>query len=121
MGSAVCLARRRSLHTSRSTPSPASAAAHAAACSHPRSESGAPDVRPGGGESRRQIRARTRAAVERLAREQPGGRIALVVHLGVIRALVPGAELANAERIEVTLDEILAARDESGAAQRTAL
>jgi probable phosphoglycerate mutase len=84
-------------------------------------ESGDPDVRPGGGESRREIRARTRGVAQRLAEAYPGQRIALVVHLGVIRALVPGAEPANTERLEVTLDQILEARDEDGAPRRSAL
>jgi broad specificity phosphatase PhoE len=84
-------------------------------------ESGDPDVRPGGGESRREIRARTRAAVRRLGEEFPGQRIALVVHLGVIRALVPGAEPTNTERLEVSLDEILGARDEHGALRPAAI
>jgi len=86
-----------------------------------RFEGGDPDARPGGGESRREIRARTRAVVRRLSEEFPGERIALVVHLGVIRALVPGAEPTNTERLEVTLDEILDARDETGAERSSAL
>jgi probable phosphoglycerate mutase len=86
-----------------------------------RFESDDPDVRPGGGESRREIRMRTRAAVRRLAEEFPGERIVLVVHLGVIRALAPGAELANAESVELTLDEILDARDELGIPRGSAL
>jgi broad specificity phosphatase PhoE len=37
-----------------------------------------------------------------------GGSIIVVTHLGVIRALVPGAEPTNAERIAVVAEEIAA-------------
>jgi probable phosphoglycerate mutase len=56
-----------------------------------------PEARPGGGETRLEIRARVRAAAAELAAAHPGRRLAIVTHLGVIRALSPGAELANAE------------------------
>ena len=56
-----------------------------------------PAVRAGGGESRAEIRARVRAAFRSLAHEHPGARLIVVTHLGVVRALRPGAELANAE------------------------
>jgi probable phosphoglycerate mutase len=55
-----------------------------------------PDVRPGGGESSREVGARARAAVEEIAKLHAGRRVAVVTHLGVIRALLPGTELANA-------------------------
>ena len=53
-----------------------------------------PDVRPGGaaGETRNELRRRVREAVQKLVAEHPNGRIAMVVHLGVVRALVPGSE-----------------------------
>jgi probable phosphoglycerate mutase len=53
-------------------------------------------ARPGGGETRLEIRARVRAAAAELVAAHRGRRLALVTHLGVIRALVPGAEPANA-------------------------
>lgn len=61
-----------------------------------------PTVRPGGaeGETRNELRRRVREAVKKLAAEQPQGRIALVVHLGVVRALVPGSE---PDHVEVTV------------------
>jgi probable phosphoglycerate mutase len=59
------------------------------------------EARPGGGETRLEIRARVRAAAAELAGLHRGRRLALVTHLGVIRALVPGAELANAEWLRV--------------------
>jgi broad specificity phosphatase PhoE len=56
-----------------------------------------PEARPGGGENRREIRARTRGAAAELAALHRGRCLALVTHLGVIRALAPGAEPANAD------------------------
>ncbi len=73
-------------------------------------DSGDPDVRPGGGETRNEIRARVRAVVETLAVGHPGRRLVLVVHAGVIRALVPEANPANTESIEITLEGIRRAR-----------
>ena len=53
-----------------------------------------PEVRPGGaeGETRNELRHRVREAVQKLVAEHPNGRVALVVHLGVVRALVPGSD-----------------------------
>lgn len=70
-----------------------------------RFEAGDPDTRPGGGETRREIRRRVRSTAAELVRAH-GGCIALVTHLGVIRALRPGAEPANAEFCSVTADEL---------------
>ena len=44
--------------------------------------------------------------LDELASFESSGITALVCHLGVIRVLRPGAEPANAEWIETTLDEI---------------
>jgi len=71
-------------------------------------EQGEPTIRPGGGESRIEIRERTHAFVCDLVDEFPGQNVIVVTHLGVIRALVPGAEPKNAERIEVFAEEIAA-------------
>jgi broad specificity phosphatase PhoE len=60
-------------------------------------ERGESDVRPGGGESRRELRLRVRGAIDRLVAANPGRRLAVVTHLGVIRALLPGTELENAD------------------------
>jgi broad specificity phosphatase PhoE len=73
-------------------------------------ESGDPGFRPGGGESRSQIRARARGAVMELIDGQWGDRIAVVTHLGCIRALVPGAEPANAEVLRIGAAALLHAR-----------
>ena len=73
-------------------------------------ESGDPNIRPGGGETRNEIRARVREAVERLSVAHAGEHLVLVVHAGVIRALVPEANPANTESVEITLEGIRDAR-----------
>jgi broad specificity phosphatase PhoE len=73
-------------------------------------DSGDPDVHPGDGESRNEIHLRVRRYVESVARDAPKSRVALVVHSGVIKALVPGAKPANTAAIEVTLEDIRLAR-----------
>src|SRR5262249_9520065 len=65
-----------------------------------------PAVRAGGAESRAEIRARARAAFRALARQHPGARVIVVTHLGVVRALRPGVELANAEMLSISSDEL---------------
>jgi probable phosphoglycerate mutase len=57
---------------------------------------GEPELRAGGGESRHQLRVRVRTAASEIAARHPGERIALVTHLGAVRALLPGTELPNA-------------------------
>lgn len=51
----------------------------------------------GGGESREAVRARAAAAVRALEAQYAGGTVALVTHLGWLRALQPGLTLGNAE------------------------
>ena len=46
------------------------------------------DVRPGGGENLREIEQRTFSVVTELVDAHPGRRLAIVTHLGVIRALL---------------------------------
>jgi probable phosphoglycerate mutase len=68
-----------------------------------------PDARPGGGETRREIRRRVRSAMAAIAAEHPGERLAVVTHLGVIRALLPGhPDLPNAGFVEVSADALAA-------------
>jgi broad specificity phosphatase PhoE len=67
------------------------------------------DVRPGGGESRREIRQRVRMALEAVAAAHAGETIALVAHLGVIRALMPGAEPDHVEIHRVTVEQVIEA------------
>jgi len=86
-----------------------------------RFESGQPNVRPGGGESRLEIRARVGSEVEALAETHPGKRLALVVHAGVIKALVPDVEPANCEVVEVDLAEIRRKREARARASRAIL
>ncbi len=71
-------------------------------------ESGAPDVRPGDGESRAELRARARRVVQELAREP--GPIAVVTHLGFVRALVPGAEPGHTDCLRARADALLELR-----------
>jgi broad specificity phosphatase PhoE len=53
-----------------------------------RFDAGDLDVRPGGGESRREIARRAFSVVTQLVDAHPGRRLAIVTHLGVIRALL---------------------------------
>ncbi len=71
-------------------------------------ERGEPAIRPGGGESRIDIRERAQEFVRDLSRRRSGECVIVVTHLGVIRALVPGAQPTNAERIEAVAEEIVA-------------
>ena len=64
------------------------------------------EVRAGGRESRREIRIRARRAAADLASAHPGRYIVVVTHLGVIRALVPGLELANAQWRRLAIEEL---------------
>lgn len=60
-------------------------------------------VRPGGGETRDEVRRRALAVLERAtARSAAGPRLALVTHLGVLRALVPGIQLGNAGCVQLS-------------------
>jgi len=74
------------------------------------------DARPGGGETRLEIRARVRSAAAELAASHRGRCLALVTHLGVIRALAPGAELANAEWLRLPVRALPAAGVREGTA-----
>ncbi len=67
------------------------------------------DVRPGGGETRREIRARVRRAVTELADKHPDRSVAVVTHLGAIRALLPGSSPDHCEVQLTSLAGILAA------------
>jgi len=61
-----------------------------------RFRAGDPELRPGGGESRRALRARALAAVRALEERFAGSPVVVVTHLGWLRSLAPGLELANA-------------------------
>ena len=54
------------------------------------------DVRPGGGESRRELRVRVMAAIEAAAQRRAGTRFAVVTHAGVVRTLLWTVRLDNA-------------------------
>ena len=70
-------------------------------------ERGEPGVRPGGGESRIDIRVRVRAALRDWATRFPDEPMILVAHLGVVRALVPGQEPENGSATPAIAEEIL--------------
>ena len=53
-------------------------------------------LRPTGGETRRELAVRVRNRVLKIAERHPIGRVAIVSHLGVIEALLPGARVENA-------------------------
>jgi len=55
-------------------------------------EAGDVRVRPGGGETRAEIRVRARRALERLVEAHAGERLLVVTHLGILRALLPDVE-----------------------------
>jgi len=56
-----------------------------------------PDSRPPGGETRRELALRVRSRVAKIAAQHPTGRVAIVAHLGVIEALLPGVRVENAK------------------------
>ena len=60
-----------------------------------------PDARAPGGESRRDLGRRVGRAIASLLGRDAGRSIAVVTHLGVILALVPGLRLANARHHRV--------------------
>lgn len=68
-----------------------------------------PLVRPGGGESIRDVALRARGFFEELARAGASGRIGVVAHGGVIRALCDVPPLTNATWVKTTLQALLAA------------
>ena len=65
------------------------------------------EVRPGGGESRAEFRRRVCGALDRLFADAPGG-VAVVSHLGVLRAVRPAAVLRNAAWVRLSRDELTA-------------
>lgn len=72
-----------------------------------------PELRPGGGESIRQVAARAAGFLRELALRPGPARWAIVTHGGWIRALRPDrtTPVANAEAVRVTLGELLGALD----------
>jgi probable phosphoglycerate mutase len=78
-----------------------------------RFRAGDPELRPGGGESRRALRERALAGVRALARRFGAGPVVVVTHLGWIRSLAPGLVLENAGTL--WLDSAALASDEPAA------
>ena len=54
-------------------------------------------LRPGGGESRAELRERVLAALDDYGRRGPAGTVGVVTHGGVIRTLIPDARIENLE------------------------
>jgi len=75
-----------------------------------RFESDDPDARPGGGETRREIRVRARHVIEQILAGSRGPRILIVTHLGFLRALLPGVEPENASMIRIDAQSALEQR-----------
>ena len=72
-----------------------------------RFDSGDPHARAGGGETMMELAARARPALREHLGQLGDGRLALVLHLGVLRTLVPGrADPANAGYFEVGPDAL---------------
>jgi broad specificity phosphatase PhoE len=71
-------------------------------------DTGAADARAAEGETRRELAARVHAAVADIAARTSAACIALVVHSGVVRALLPGSQLGNGERQVASYSEIAA-------------
>jgi probable phosphoglycerate mutase len=69
-------------------------------------DTGAPDARAAEGETRRELAARVHAAVADIAARTSVACIALVVHSGVVRALLPGTQLGNGEWKAANFSEI---------------
>ncbi|MFQ5417291.1 MAG: histidine phosphatase family protein [Myxococcota bacterium] len=71
-----------------------------------RFESGAPGARAGGGESRADVCDRGHPALLDIAARHPGRCVAVVAHLGLIRALLPGTQLDNAAWCRASREQI---------------
>jgi broad specificity phosphatase PhoE len=71
-------------------------------------DTGSPDARAAEGESRRELAARVHAATADIAAKTSAACIALVVHSGVVRALLPGTQLSNGEWRVASYGEIAA-------------
>jgi broad specificity phosphatase PhoE len=75
-------------------------------------------VRPGGGESRRQLRERVMGALEAAAARHAGERLAVVTHAGVVRTLLWSVRLENARWHRTDLGELRRAGDAPGQERR---
>jgi broad specificity phosphatase PhoE len=71
------------------------------------------DVRPGGGESRRELRIRVMAGLEAAAARRAGTRFAVVTHAGVVRTLLWTVRLDNAQWHRTDLAALRRAGDEA--------
>ena len=71
-----------------------------------RFDRGDPDARAGGGESRQDLRERVREFVQQCSRQHAGRLVAVVAHLGSLRAMRPGLMLSNTGWCLTTAGEI---------------
>jgi broad specificity phosphatase PhoE len=69
-----------------------------------------PDVRPGGGESIRDVARRARGFFADLGASGAGARVAVVAHGGLIRSLCDVPPVANASFVRTTLAALVGAR-----------
>lgn len=83
-----------------------------------RFEIGDPDARAGGGESRRELRSRVRAFAHQLCWQHAGRLVAVVAHMGAIRALRPGVLLANTGWCLTAASEIAKLASDAAPAER---
>ncbi len=81
-------------------------------------ETGDPNVRPGSGETRAELRQRARDRIALMAAEHPHERVIIVTHLGFVRALLPDAEPENASALKVSMERALTARQPGVEAER---
>jgi probable phosphoglycerate mutase len=65
-----------------------------------------PELRPGGGETWSELRRRVVVSLAAIRRRHPTRRIAVVSHLGVLRSLVPEADLAPGGVLALDLDGV---------------
>lgn len=87
-----------------------------------RFEAGDIFARPGGGESRHELRRRALDFATDLARQRPGEAWIVVTHRGIVRSLAPGTDPSNADRILVVAEEVVArGLDSTGVADESAL
>lgn len=75
-----------------------------------RFDRGDPEARAGGAESRAQLERRAHAALRDITASAPQGRVALVTHLGWLRAVWPGSDFAHAEWRVACVSALLGAR-----------
>lgn len=72
-----------------------------------RFDAGEPEQPAGGAESRAALRERVHATFRSLAAAYPEEQLVVVTHLGVVRALLPHAELPNGGTARLTAEQLV--------------